>query len=461
MADDLKLSLEAIRARQIDYALANDYYYGRHKLAFATEKFRSAFGSLLKAFADNLCAVVVDTVADRLQVTGFADEAGNEGVSSAAEAIWRVNRMDRRAGETHGEALRSGDAFVIVWPDAQGVPRLYPQAAHLCTVTYDDDAPGTIGRAAKLWHDAVRELWRLTLYYPDRIEKYAYASKVADFPSGSGAFQPYAVSGEAWPLPNPYGRTPIFHFANNAPTGQLGRSELADVIPLQDGLNKSVTDMLVAMEFVALPQRWVTGLEVDLDETTGRPAAPFVPGADRVWSVAAPDARFGQFDQANLGQFVAVQEAFRVEIARVSRTPLHHLMPTTSAFPSGEAMKTAEQPLLAKVKDRQLGWGNVWEDAMQVALAMTGVTVAGLSCNWTDPAPRNERELVETLLLKKQLGVSDNQLLREAGYTEEQITTFAQERETQQAALGEAMLTAFDRNQVAGVRGKIGSAAAQ
>jgi len=357
--------------------------------------------------------------------------------------------------------LRSGDAFVIVWPDAQGVPRLYPQAANLCAVTYDDDAPGTIVKAAKLWHDAVRELWRLTLYYPDRIEKYAYAAKTADFPAGASAFQPYAVAGEAWPLANPWGRVPMFHFANNAPTGQLGRSELGDVIPLQDGLNKSVTDMLVAMEFVALPQRWVTGLEVDIDETTGRPQAPFVPGADRVWNVAAPDARFGQFPQAQLGQFVEVQEAFRIEIARVSQTPMHHLMPTTGVFPSGEAMKTAEQPLLAKVKDRQLAWGNVWEDAMQFALTLTGVTVDGLTCNWQDPAPRNERELVETLLLKKQLGVSDNQLLREAGYTEEQIATFATERETQQAALGEAMLTAFDRNQAVGVRTQATGAGSQ
>ena len=443
--DDLKWGLDAIRARQLDYALTNDYYYGRHKLAFATDKFRNAFGSLLKAFADNLCAVVVDTVADRLQVTGFASEDGAESVSETATAIWRLNRMDRRSGETHVEALRAGDAFVIVWPDAQNMPRLYSQAAHLCAVEYDDDTPGQIVRAAKLWRDTLQR-WRLTLYYPDRIEKYATPPTTStDFPSSAGKFQQFWTDGETWPLVNPYGRVPMFHFANNAPTGALGRSELADVIPLQDGLNKSVTDMLVAMEFAALPQRWVTGLEVEIDETTGKPKTLFVPGVDRIWSVAAPDARFGQFDPAHLDQFVSVQEAFRVEIARVSRTPLHHLMPTTSAFPSGEAMKTAEQPLLAKVRDRQLAWGNVWEDVMQFALSMGGAAVAGLTCNWLDPAPRNERTLVETLLLKKQLGVSDNQLLREAGYTEEQITTFATERAVQQQALGEQLLTAFDR----------------
>lgn len=442
--EDLKWGLDAIRARQLDYTLANDYYYGRHKLAFATDKFRNAFGSLLRAFADNLCAVVVDTVADRLQVTGFSSEDGADAESEAATAIWRLNRMDRRSGETHAEALRSGDAFMVVWPDTTGIPRFYPQAGRLCAVQYDEDTPGQIMRAAKLWQDA-QARWRLTLYYPDRIEKYvSTAGTSGDFPHSASIFSPLALPGEAWPMANPYGRVPLFHFANNAATGELGRSELADVIPLQDGLNKSITDMLVAMEFAALPQRWVTGLEVELDETTGKPKALFVPGADRIWSVGAPDARFGQFDAANLAQFITVQEAFRVEIARVSRTPLHHLMPTTSAFPSGEAMKTAEQPLLAKVKDRQLAWGNVWEDVMSFALSMTGGAGA-LSCNWIDPTPRNERNLVETLLLKKQLGVSDAQLLRELGYTEQQIGVFAEERSVQTAALGTQLLTAFDR----------------
>jgi len=451
--DDLKWALDDLRARQLDYALAADYYYGRHRLAFATNKFRSAFGSLLKAFADNLCPIVVDTVADRLQVSGFTTEDANPAVAQAATDIWRANRMDRRSGEVHTEALRAGDAYVIVWPDAAGLPRLYPQAAHQCTVYYDAEAPGLIVKAAKLWRDERQKIWRLTLYYPERIEKYATrpadgsaALSGAELPSAAGAFQPHAVPGEAWPLPNPYGRVPVCHFANNAPTNAFGRSELADVIPLQDGLNKSQADMLVAMEFVALPQRWVTGLEVDIDEATGLPKAPFVPGVDRVWAVGAPDARFGQFEGANLEQFVRVQEAFRVEIARISRTPLHHLMPSVAAFPSGEAMKTAEQPLLAKVKDRQVAWGNVWEDALSLALTMAGQAGPRLACNWQDPSPRNEQAFIELLLLKKQIGVSDEQLLREAGYTAEQIAAFAAERQVAADALGTQLLTAFDRD---------------
>ena len=445
---DIAWGLDGLRVRQLDYATANAYYRGEHRLAFATEKFRNAFGSLLKANADNLCPAVVDTVSDRLQVAGFATDDDDKAVNAATTALWRANRMDRRSGEVHAEALRTGDAYLLIWPDADGAPRFYPQAGHLCYVEYDEDLPGQITKAVKVWHDLSKR-WRLNLYYADRIEKYTtQPTESVEFPGSASAFLPLEVPGETWPLSNPWGRVPMFHFANNVSTGQLGRSELADVIPLQDGLNKSLADMLVAMEFIALPQRWITGIETEIDETTGKPKALFVPGADRIWTVGAPDARMGQFEAANLTQFIAVQEAFRVEIARVSRTPLHHLMPTASAFPSGEAMKTAEQPLLAKIKDRQIGWGNVWEDALTFALALSGVTLTSpLSCNWQDSAPRNEEALLASLLLKKQLGVSQAQLLREAGYSDEQIAAFAVERQADQIAIGEQLLTAFDRGQ--------------
>jgi hypothetical protein len=74
---ELKAILHDLACRQAAYRLATAYYDGDHSLVFATTKFRQAFGSLFAAFADNLCASVVDAAADRLQLTGFDQEGAS------------------------------------------------------------------------------------------------------------------------------------------------------------------------------------------------------------------------------------------------------------------------------------------------------------------------------------------------------------------------------------------------
>ena len=72
MLDPTQSALASLHVRAPDYALYRAYYDGQHRLAFATDKFRDAFGTILRSFADNLCPTVVDAVADRLEVTEAA-----------------------------------------------------------------------------------------------------------------------------------------------------------------------------------------------------------------------------------------------------------------------------------------------------------------------------------------------------------------------------------------------------
>ena len=41
-----------------------------------------------------------------------------------------------------------------------------------------------------------------------------------------------------------------------------------------------------------------------------------------------------------------------------------------------------------------------------------------LITQWEDPSPTSEKDILENILLKKQIGVSTDQLLRETGYGE-------------------------------------------
>lgn len=49
-------------------------------------------------------------------------------------------------------------------------------------------------------------------------------------------------------------------------------------------------------------------------------------------------------------------------------------------------------------------------------------------CNWKDTKPRNEGEAWDIAEKKAARGVSDPQILREQGYTQDQIRQFRRER---------------------------------
>lgn len=441
-------ALKSLASRRPAYKLFADYYEGRQAIQYVSDKLRKAFGNRIKTdrMVDNFAASVVDAVADRLQITGFAaqgeDGTTDDAVSKATAEIWRRNRMERRSGEVHSEALTTGDGYLIVWPGTDGRAVLWPQVASEVTVHYDPESPERIDRAAKVWYDDDAKRWRCTLYYPDRIEKYATASGGENLPEKGAAFVPWLTEGEPWPVPNPFDVVPVFHFGNNARTNGFGRSELADVIPLQDSLNKSRADMAVAQEFYAVPQRMVIGIDPEVDEATGKPVWPFEPGG--VWYASGGDGEnkpsFGEFAANSPAGFLEAQREDKADIARVSKTPMHVLMLSSDAAPSGEALRTAETPFVKKVRDRQRDFGSDWADAMALAVRIDGGAEVLLETTWEDPAPRSETDSWSTAVLQKQAGVSQRQILRERGYTEEEIDKMAEDK----ASEAEAAAAAFN-----------------
>jgi hypothetical protein len=65
------------------------------------------------------------------------------------------------------------------------------------------------------------------------------------------------------PITHDLGEVPVVPFVNRPRLSRpFGESELADVIPLADAVNKLATDMMVTSEFSASKRRWATGLEI-------------------------------------------------------------------------------------------------------------------------------------------------------------------------------------------------------
>lgn len=437
VASDWGLDWATKAFRTDEQALYERYYRylrGDHPLEFATPKFRSAFGKTFKEFSYNRMPMVVDALADRMQITGFGSTPENLAVEWTK--IWNANNMSVRAGQVEREKFVTGEAYVIVELDPETDDVLiWPQPAHAVRVHYADDRPGHIDCAVKRWRDNAG-YDRLSVYYEDRLEKYrSRAPKALDIATASTSafvtvWEPHQdPEDDAWPMPLPVTDTvPVFPFPNNAGIDYRGTSELADVIPIQDALNKSLMDLLVAMEFAAFPQRYVVNLDMN-DEKTAASVDRVMSGISRVLELYGENVSAGEFAAANISQYTQVIDLFDTLISRESKVPVHYLQ-MTGDFGSGEARRLAEIPFVAKVDDRILADTPAWGDVARYGLRASGTECppGAIKVNWAPTSALSEQETLDLAEQKKRVGFSERAVLREMGRDETEINKIFEER---------------------------------
>jgi hypothetical protein len=181
--------------------------------------------------------------------------------------------------------------------------------------------------------------------------------------------------------------------------------------------------------------------------------AGFLSGADRVMAVEDAGARFGNFAVSDLTIYVRAIEMFIQHVAAQTRTPPHYLLGSSGTFPSGESLKATETGLVAKVRRKQLAFGEGWEEAVRLAFAISGddkrATAQDCETIWMNPESRSTAETVDAAVKLGSIGVPRPALWEYVGATPQQIERWKKEgaqiagppvmaRETIQASPGEA-----------------------
>jgi hypothetical protein len=439
---DIKLSLEKIGRKLPAITRYTNYYDGQHEFNFSSEKFATQFARRLRTMRDNLCKTCVKAPSDRLEILGFSSDKKSTVYNESWE-IWKRSQMPRLAKRVHRDAFKTGDAFVQVWKGKDGFARIVPQDPKTITVFYDTETQEIV-KAAKIWKGDDDYIY-LTLFYPDRIEKYISnrPAREGAAPTTAAAFTVRPVDAEPWPLPNPLGIVPVFHFG-------LEGSILDDVIPLNDALNKEMADMLVGSEANSLRQRWTTGITYEINSETGQKIIPFE-RASQWFTANDTNAKFGEFADVTLSEFLAVINDFRNEIANVAGIPQYYFRLGTGDFPSGEALTKAESRFSSLIADAQLDFGETWAAAVKLAMVIDGKQTGdqGFETQWKSPSPASDNEKLDQGLKKKQLGVSDERNLSEIGYSDADIELMKQQTAEQRTAAGAAFATVFDAGSAA------------
>ena len=111
-------------------------------------------------------------------------------------------------------------------------------------------------------------------------------------------------------------------------------------------------------------------------------------------------------------------------MASLTSTPLHYFEKSGNV-PSGEALRTAESPLLKKVEDRQVSFGNAWRDLFRFVLKIENLESQimngslDVQVKWKHVESLDSLDAWDVATKKRIVGVSLKQVLLEMGYDDE------------------------------------------
>lgn len=408
--------------RQQKYRELREYYEGIHETQL-TARQRSYLQ--LKAhdeFSANYMPIIVDGMSSRMSAEGF--DAGDQ--SDIFWKWWKANRMDANQDDTHVEAIRDGDSYVLVGWDAKlNIPTFFPHMAYDgrdgMHVEYDTET-GKIAFASKRWlieggEDAGYKR-RMNIYTPDRVLRYVSNQKEYD-----GDWQLYETSEWVDVANQPLG-VPVIHFKNRGRGYNYGQSELEQAIPMQNALNKSVIDLLAAADTTAFriltmiggdpsdieisPGSWVYMQNPATGDKAGK--IGFIPGED-------------------LRPMIEVVDSFVQRIGQVSDTPLSYFQ-LSGQMASEGTHRQHESRMITKVKKASVKFGNSWEDVMKMARRLNNAygnsTMSEdqeIEIRWMDFSARDEddklTERIDRMETAVKAGASIFQAARKAGFSEE------------------------------------------
>jgi hypothetical protein len=433
---------EKLKARNPQIQLWENYYEGVHRLQFATSRFRATFGNLFREFADNWCELIVNASVERLKVIGFRTEDGTLDADKDASRIWRDNAMASQLKMAFTEAVKLGESYLLV----DGENTVEDTDSPLITVEHPSQAfvlcdpanPRRRVAGLKEWVDDETGKIYATVYMPDFIYRFeaeekeetgdrAYQTSLLGTPSaevGRDIEWVARKNGVPFYSENTLKAVPLIPLRNNPTLSQGGRSDISVVIPVQDAVNKLVSDMMIASEFASFAQRWATGLDVPKDPETGRPMAnsDFLASVGRVWVAEHQDAKFGQFEATDLRNYVHAIEMLIQHVAALTRTPPHYLLGQSGAFPSGDSLTATETGLTAKVEGK---WDDFDPDLCQatnLALRAKKIDRRAQETIWRDAERRIRSQRIDGAMKLSTLGVPQDAIWGdELGATPEQI----------------------------------------
>lgn len=344
----------------------------------------------------NIIQCINNALRDELSVKGF-DTNEPEGAKKQeqwAQELWWKLRMDYLQNRVHETTIAEREAFVIVDYDvANKTPVFTFHRSYIeptisiignteltgdglgCFAIYENnDIDQKMIAAVKRWAEqyqlqggAYSTRQRMTIYYPDRIERYV---------QNGGGWAEYMEEGGEWPTKwvdskgQPLG-IPVIHFRNSNYI-----PESWEAIPLQDAINKTLIDILGTADLAGFPMFKTFGW---FPTTDGKPLAADLSNQLKVEPMAflgsqkpPSEASLEVIGAQSVEPLINTMIELILLAAQITNTPTSRFV-VTKQVASADTLKEQERGLVKKAANRRVIFGDAWEDCIRMARRLANV----------------------------------------------------------------------------------------
>jgi len=330
----------------------------------------------------NVLEIVVESLSQSLFVEGF--RAPREADNIAVWNTWQANKMDARQSGMHRAAIAYGVAYTLVLP-GDPLPVIRGLSPRSLTAQYADDPDWPVYALERRTAEDYR------LYDADAV----YQLK------GSGRLEHINTQEHG------LGVTPVVRYlevedldredepsddmSSSRSNKRLNAGQVAPLMTLQDQIDETTFNLLVAQHFGAFRQRVIMGW-VPPTKEEGLQAS-----AQRVWTFEDAETKVAEFGQTELKGYLESRQATLRHAASLSQTPAHELIGELVNL-SAEALAAAEAGRDRKIADRQTLLGESHEQMFTLVGKLVSEAVpVDAQVIWRDTSARAFGAVVDAL----------------------------------------------------------------
>lgn len=361
----------------------------------------------------------------RLDALGFRI-AGASAADASLQEIWQYNNMDERQSFVHTESMALRRSYVCVGANEESPkhPLITVESAREM-IAERDPRTHAVTAALRLYDavDGVEQ--RATLYLPNSTHWLMR--------EGSGWVDEFE------PNEHGMGTVPVVPFVNGhrptrRPGTDEGRSDMERIIPIADSCSRALTNLQLAQETMAVPQRAVLGAtRGDFLDAQGNPMPVWASYFSSVWAHGNPNAKVTQFEAAAMSNFDSLVQTYARAAASVTPLEVEYYGLATNNPPSAEGRRAGEVKLIKFTERKQTSFGHAWESVMRLAIRVRDGAWSDdarrMETIWRDAGTPTKGQVTDAVVKQYQTGLTDWETAQEdLGRTPEQISLMKSRR---------------------------------